>query len=234
VATPGLAPKVHPIQESPAPAVPQSFEETGVGISTLEQLIFKFLYFRGELSGCDLAGVLGLKFSIIDHTLESLKHQHLVTVTRSSGLGNVSAQLSLSEAGRNRARECLDFNQYLGPLPVPLDQYSDFVRRQRPRDGWLTPGVLAGAYRGMVIGPRVLALLGPAVNAGTSFLVYGMPGDGKSYMAENLANVYSSSSTRSTICAWRSRRRKAPWRPTRSPTRAGSSAGARSSPPAAS
>src|SRR5512136_1309576 len=72
------------------PPVPESLAETGIAPSIVEQLILKFLYFRGELLGRDIAGLLGLQFSLIDDTLETLKRQHLVGVKKSLGMGNSS------------------------------------------------------------------------------------------------------------------------------------------------
>ena len=41
------------------PPTPESIEDTGLSPLLLEQLIFKLLYFRGEVSGGDLAATMG-------------------------------------------------------------------------------------------------------------------------------------------------------------------------------
>jgi predicted ATPase with chaperone activity len=41
----------------------------------------------------------------------------------------------------------------------------------------------------MVVTPRLLAQIGPAVSSGNSFLIYGQPGNGKTFLAEALMNV---------------------------------------------
>lgn len=41
----------------------------------------------------------------------------------------------------------------------------------------------------MVVTPRILAQIGPAVSSGNSFLIYGQPGNGKTFLAEALANL---------------------------------------------
>ena len=171
------------------PPVPGTIEDTGLAPSLVEQLIFKMLYFRGDLLGRDLSSALGLKFSLIEELVETMKRQHLVQVKRSLGMGNSTAIFALTEAGRNHAREYLENNQYTGPAPVPLFQYSYFVRNQRRQDGWLTPEALAHAYRRMVITPRILSQIGPAVSSGNSFLIYGQPGNGKTFLAEALGGL---------------------------------------------
>lgn len=176
-------------EEEIVPPVPETIAETGLAESIIEQLILKNLFFRSEILGRELASCIGFKFSLIESIVDSLKHQHLVQVKRSLGMGNASSIFTLSEAGRTMAREFLDLNQYTGPAPVPLFQYSILVRKQRRQPGWLTPEGLAHTYRKMVLTPEILSHVGPAVGSGNSFLIYGQPGNGKTYLAEALVNV---------------------------------------------
>ena len=171
------------------PPVPESPEELGVPPSLVEQLVVKLLYFRGELMGRDLASLMGVTFSLIDDLLETLKRQHFVTVKKSLGMGNMSGMFVLAEAGRNLAREFLLNNQYAGPIPVPLYQYTEIVRRQKLRANWLTPALLRDAFKHLVVEADILAQIGPAVNASKSFLIYGKPGNGKTALAESLFRV---------------------------------------------
>lgn len=177
------------LEQSLVPPVPETIEHTGLPASTIEQLVFKFLYFNGDMLGRDLATAMGFKYSLIDPLIENLKRQHLLQAKRSLGIGNSSSVFALSEAGRNLTREYLDNNQYTGPAPVPLFQYTWFARHQRRKEGWLTPAALAHAYRKMVVTERLLAQIGPAVSSGNSFLIYGQPGNGKTYLAEALGGL---------------------------------------------
>jgi DNA-binding MarR family transcriptional regulator len=172
-----------------APPVPLSLASAGLPESLVEQLILKYLYYRGEMLGREIGGQLGLEFSLIDQLLETMKHQHSVAVRKSLGMGNVSGVFFLTEAGRNLAREYLETNQYAGPAPIPLSQYTEIVKRQRLPDNWLTPQLLNGAFKGLVMEDDILAQVGPALNASKSFLIYGQPGNGKSSVAEALFNV---------------------------------------------
>src|SRR5581483_1074317 len=116
------------------PREPESIEETGLAETTIEHLILKILYFRGELYGQDLSSAIGLKFSVIQEIVEALKLAHHVVVKRSMGMGAVGALFALSEAGRERAREHLEANQYAGVAPVPAEQYAAVVHQQKQRD----------------------------------------------------------------------------------------------------
>src|SRR6185369_17669949 len=121
------------------PPVPESLEELAIPPAIIEQLVLKYLYFRGELLGREIGSLLGLSFSLIDELLENLKRQHYVGVKKSLGMGNMSGIFALTEAGRNVAREHLSNNQYAGPAPVPLYQYAEVVKRQKLADNWLNP-----------------------------------------------------------------------------------------------
>ncbi|MBL8233732.1 MAG: hypothetical protein JNL98_34865 [Bryobacterales bacterium] len=181
----------HVTPEPFVPPVPQSIEETGLSETLLKQMILKMLYFRGEVLGRDLGRLLGLNFSIIESLLEFFKMQHLVAVKRSMGMGNVSAAFTLSDQGRVLAQKYMDANTYSGKAPVPLEQYAVAVKLQRRTKNWLTRDKLLAAFRHMVVNPRVLGQIGPAVNAGKSFLIYGQPGNGKTYLAEALIRIES-------------------------------------------
>ena len=172
-----------------APKEPSSLEEAGLPESEIEQLILKILYYRGDLYGKDLSTAIGLRFSVIEDIVESLKLKHHIQVRRSLGMGSVGAVLGLTEAGRALTREMLEAGQYAGAAPVPLSQYTEQVRRQRPPEGWLTKAALTNALSAMVITEQVLSQVGPAISSGKSMLVYGKPGDGKSYLIESLNNL---------------------------------------------
>ncbi|MBZ5633634.1 MAG: ATP-binding protein [Acidobacteriia bacterium] len=171
------------------PPMPESLEDTGISLALIEQLILKFLYFRGEVMGRDLASLLGLQYSLIDDLLETLKRQHYVGIRKSLGMGNSSGIFALTESGRNLTREYLESNQYTGTIPVPLHQYAEVVRRQRLAENWLSPASLHRAFKHLVVEQDILARIGPAVNSNKSFLIYGQPGNGKTALAESLFRV---------------------------------------------
>jgi hypothetical protein len=171
------------------PPEPETLEQTGLPESTIEHLVLKILYFRGDVYGQELSTSIGLKFSVIQDVVEAFKLQHLIQVKRSLGMGNVGAVFALTDAGRTRARELLESNQYSGPAPVPLEQYAEMVRKQKLREGWLTKESLAKAFRGIVVTERLLSQIGPAISSANSLLLYGKSGDGKTVLIESLSNL---------------------------------------------
>ena len=176
-------------RQAPAPAEPESIEQTGLAESTIESLIFKTLYTRGELYGGDLARELGLRYSVFQELLEALKMEHMVVIKRSVGMGGVGSIYTLSDAGKERARELMESDQYVGPAPVPLDQYKALVEQQRPPADWLTRERLSASFKGLVVTERIISQLGPAISSANSLLIYGKPGDGKTALIEALAGL---------------------------------------------
>jgi predicted ATPase with chaperone activity len=173
----------------PTPAPPETMAETGIAESTIEQLMLKQLYFKGEAMGRDLSNALGLKYSVIEGMIDTMKRNHLIVAKRSMGMGNMSTVFTLSEAGRKLAQQYLEINSYAGAAPVSLDEYCELVKLQRLQPGWLTKEALHEAYRHMVVSEEILSQVGPAVNSGKSFLIYGQPGNGKTFLAEALFNI---------------------------------------------
>lgn len=137
----------------------------------------------------DLSHAMGLKFSLIQPMLETFRMQQFLQVKSSLGLGSISSLLALTDLGRKVARDYLDNNQYTGPAPVPISQYATAVKAQQMPPNWLRPERLAKAYAHMVISEAMLDQIGPAVGSGKSLLIYGQPGNGKTFVAEALARI---------------------------------------------
>ena len=86
------------------PSEPDCLQATGLAESTLESLILKILYFRGDLYGQELSTAIGLRFSVIETIVEALKLAHHIQIKKSLGMGTIGSTLALTETGRARAR----------------------------------------------------------------------------------------------------------------------------------
>jgi predicted ATPase with chaperone activity len=171
------------------PASPATIAETGLSTTLLEQLILKTLYFRGDVIGRDLADLLALHFSVVGPTIELFRRRRLLEVKGSMGFGDVSAVFALSEMGRTRARDALQDSEYVGPAPVPIAEYTRAVARQRMPAGWVKRDELDAAYKNISFPHEILTQIGLALNSRKSVLIYGKPGNGKTYLAQSIVSL---------------------------------------------
>ena len=173
------------------PPVPQSIEDTGLNRGFLSDLVLKLVYLGGELSAQRIADELCLPFiNVLDQILAFLlKHETFLTISGGGSLGDQSLEYHVTERGAARAREAMLRSQYVGPAPVPLDRYTEFVVRQSVSEVTVRHEQVLEAFSHLVLPRKVLDLLGPAINSGRSIFIYGEPGGGKTTIAEGIAHL---------------------------------------------
>ncbi len=94
--------------------------------------------------GLDLARLLCLPFKVIEESLKFLKDEKCVEVTGGDLIGRVSYRFNLTELGRRRAQDAMKLCAYVGPAPVPLEDYVEQTYRQAVTGITLQPRAAAG------------------------------------------------------------------------------------------
>jgi hypothetical protein len=173
---------------TPAPPVPMSLRDTGLGVDQIERLLVKTLY-TGEATGLVIADRLRLPYTLLEPLVERLRAELLVEVRGSTGSGSAGYRYSLTDAGRDRARQYFDASQYVGPAPVPLASYVAQMQALAAARGYLDRERLRQGFSHLIVGDHVLEQLGPALNAGKALFLYGPPGNGKTVIAEGLGRT---------------------------------------------
>ncbi len=174
------------------PEEPRTVEDTGLKLSFIADLVLKIMYLRGFLTGREIAETTRLPFvNIIDQALDFLRREHLTEVkgASASGFGESSYQYVISEEGRARARELMAQNQYAGPAPVTLEQYTKAVLTQSLAGQNISHETIQGALSHLVLTPELFNQLGPAINSGKSIFIFGHPGNGKTAIAESIGSM---------------------------------------------
>jgi len=170
------------------PAPPASLEETGLPTSLIESLVLKYLGVVGSASGRVIAKNVALPFGVLETCFQALRGRQLVTHTGSAQLNDY--YYSLTEQGRERARTATGTCAYVGPAPVPLEDYivsveAQTIRAEAPRREQLTQ-----AFADISVNSDLFESLGPAVNSGAGLFLYGTPGNGKSTLARRITQCF--------------------------------------------
>jgi len=173
---------------APAPPLPRSLHETGLSVDQVERLLIKTLY-TGEATGLVVAERLRLPYGMLEPLIERLRSEQLVEVRGATGSGSAGYRYTLTDAGRERARQYFEASQYVGPAPVPLASYVAQMHALSAARGYLDRERLRRGFSHLIVADQILEQIGPALNAGKALFLYGPPGNGKTVIAEGLGRT---------------------------------------------
>ena len=169
---------------------PKSVEETGLSMGFIADLVLKLVYYKSEMSSLEIAEALALPYvGIMDKVLEFLKREEYIEVSGSKGFGERGYQWVITGKGSDRAVKALERDMYVGPAPVPLEDYNQMVRRQTMGRLRVGPADVRQALSHLVLSGKLVNRLGPAVNSGHSLFLYGPPGNGKTVIAKGVIRM---------------------------------------------
>ncbi len=172
------------------PRAPQSVEETGLPFPLLQDLVLRRLFVSGQISALDLSRSLHLPYTgVVDKIVDVLLHDKLAEFSGGPGFGRPYFDYLLTRRGRERAREAFERCTYVGPAPVSLELYASVVRKQSRETPRVGKADLERAFQDLVLEEHFMERLGPAVNSVRSMFLYGPPGNGKTSIAERIANI---------------------------------------------
>jgi hypothetical protein len=171
------------------PQIPESIEETGLLDEAIGDLLIKTLYTKGAHTGQQLSESVCLPFRLLDDLYHDLQHRQFIEVRGTQGHGRGGYVYDLTSQGRDRAREAMVSNQYVGPAPVPIDVYRTWVEAQTIRKVHITVDRIQSGFGHLVLDPEFVEYLGPAINSAKSMFLYGDSGNGKTNMAESIARM---------------------------------------------
>ncbi len=173
------------------PQAPRSLAETGLEDHQLEALILRFLLNRGAASGAGIAKQVRLPFAMVSEFLRGLKESQLVAHRRSSGaLGDFEYQLT--DKGIDQSRRFAAQSTYFGAAPVPFADYVTAVTAQSVSKETITQQRLHAALADLSLSDEMLSRLGQAMTAGRALFLFGLPGNGKTSIAERLTAAFGS------------------------------------------
>ncbi|MRW86346.1 ATP-binding protein [Pseudoduganella sp. FT26W] len=171
--------------DAPLPPQPKSVRDTGLTQQLIVELIAKALYLGGKSHLPVLTTRLHLSINVLREVLDFMVTEHVAEVAW-RGESDLDVQYQLTGAGKQRAAAWLERSPYAGPAPVTLEAYRAMVERQALHAPQPCADELAAEFADDFLAPPVQRMLGAAMFAGRSVLLYGPSGSGKSMLARRL------------------------------------------------
>ena len=173
-----------------APPAPKSLDEMRLPVVMMRDILLKTIFRKNVETASELARAICLPINVTQSLVDMARGQKLLEATgtlHANSGGEMGYQLT--DAGKARALDALAQSEYYGAMPVPLEVYSEQVRRQSIRNIMLTRQKLNEAMGHLILPPSLIGQLGPAVTAGRSILMYGPPGNGKSAISNGICDA---------------------------------------------
>lgn len=174
--------------EALLPPQPRSVRDTGLPQQLIVELIAKSLYLGGKSHLPVLTTRLHLSINVLREVLDFMVAEQLVEVAW-RGDSDLDVQYQLTGAGKQRASGWLERCAYAGPAPVTLEAYRAMVERQALQAPPPAADELAAEFADELLALPVQRMLGAAMHAGRSMLLYGPCGSGKSQLARRLGGL---------------------------------------------
>ena len=170
------------------PAEPENLHDARVTESLLEAIVYRYLLNAGEAEGRRIADQVHLPFRMVEPILTRLKMEQNVAYKSSTATNDYV--YVLTEPGRTIARNHNQDSTYFGACPVALEDYISSVKMQTIEGQYPKKADLLRAFSDLLINPKMLEKLGPAVASGRGMFLFGFPGNGKTSIAERVTGAF--------------------------------------------
>lgn len=179
---------------SPPPPAPMSIEETGLEPMFLRRLLAKYVIEQDMVTATFLSGRMKLPKMLINVLIKDMVQLGFLEA-RGLSADDVKSDIrySLSTRGIDFAFESISISRYAGPAPVSLDAFCKQVAVQSVQDEHILRDEMLSSLKGLVLSENLVDELGPAISSGRSILLYGPPGNGKTSIAERVAQLFKRS-----------------------------------------
>ncbi|MGW8369652.1 MAG: AAA family ATPase [Gammaproteobacteria bacterium] len=168
---------------------PQSLEATGLNERFLADLVAKHLHTAGTLTLADLTVRLALSGPIVEKVLNFMRREARVEVRpRQEGRGTLP--YALTDHGRNTALDAFMRSGYVGPAPVPLNQYTCVANAQSVHGRRVEPDAVRAVFEEMTMSAEARDQFGISMNSGRPVFIYGPAGTGKTYATHCMAKLF--------------------------------------------
>lgn len=173
--------------EAFAPPIPESLEATGLSFQFMADLALKVAATESTLTTAAISDRICLPLPLAEDLMQHLYREKLVEIRGSAGFNN--NRYALLDRGWDQLRRVMEISGYVGPAPVSLAAYSAMMRSQAQPEELVGPDQVADAFHDLVLPDSLLQTLGFAINSRRSLFISGIPGTGKTSVAERINNA---------------------------------------------
>lgn len=170
------------------PFEPENVQTGGINETILEAIVYRFLFNIGECEGRRIADQVRVPYRLVDPLLARMKMEQNVAYKNATATNDYV--YILTESGRSIARSYSIDSTYFGACPVPLAHYIESVKIQSIEGQYPKKADLEHAFSDLLINPKMLGRLGPAVASGRGMFLFGFPGNGKTSIAERVTGAF--------------------------------------------
>jgi hypothetical protein len=170
--------------ESMGPAVPEELAETGISEGFLCDLALKHVGMLPEPTTTAVAERIRLPRTLTEDLLQKLYREKLIEVRQKTTEG--FTRYAMLDHGWDRLARLLSISGYTGAAPVSLQDYTHMMRLQSIPSEPAAMETVRAAFHDLILPESLLQTLGCVINSRRSLFLTGLPGTGKTAVAERI------------------------------------------------
>ncbi|HKE59425.1 MAG TPA: hypothetical protein VKB46_22100 [Pyrinomonadaceae bacterium] len=170
--------------ETMGPPLPEELADTGISEGFLCDLALKHVAMLPEPTTWAIAEQMRLPRTLAEEILHKLFREKLIEVKVQAAVG--STRYAMLDHGWDRLSRLLSVCGYTGPAPVSLRDYAHMMRLQSIPSIPASIDTVKHAFHDLVLPDSLLQTLGCVINSRRSLFLTGLPGTGKTAVAERI------------------------------------------------
>lgn len=173
--------------ETMGPPVPEEIADTGVAEGFLCDLALKHVAMLPEPTTTAVAENIHLPRTLTEDILQKLFREKLIEVKVQQTEG--FTRYAMLDHGWERLARLLSISGYAGAAPVSLRDYTHMMRLQSIPSEPAAMEKVRGCFHDLILPESLLQTLGCVINSRRSLFLTGLPGTGKTAVAERINNA---------------------------------------------
>jgi hypothetical protein len=170
--------------ESMGPPLPEELADTGIAEGFLCDLALKHVAMLPEPTTGAVSERMHLPRTLTEDLLQKLYREKLIEVRKQTTVG--STRYAMLDHGWDRLTRLLSVCGYTGAAPVSLNDYAHMMRLQSIPNDPASMETVRQAFHDLVLPESLLQTLGCVINSRRSLFLTGLPGTGKTAVAERI------------------------------------------------